>query len=324
MSKALAHEIASDYQRVAAELGRAPSRDEYLISGAFSKHTIVSTFGGWTQFLQASGLQYNHGRRDKQEIRKEIHEHLVKEVESVRTRVPEPPQLARNLLIIPDMHFPYQHPDAVWFLRAIEEKYRFDRVVCTGDEIDSHAMSFHDHDADLPSAGHELEAAIRGLEPLYKLFPKMDIAESNHGSLFVRKAKHHGFPINVLKPYSEILRAPPGWNWRFEIKVQLSNGKNVLIHHAYSSNVLNASRHRGMSCIFGHHHAQQSIQYWKNYDDWFFAAFAGSLVDETSLAMAYGRNVVHRPLLGAMRVSDGIPHIIPMITHNGRWTGIVP
>lgn len=327
MSKSDAHLIIADVQRVAIEMGKVPFRDEYEAwpTAAFTKHAVIAAFGSWTTMLQASGLQYAaKGKRDKQEIRKEVHQHLLKEVEAIRARVATPPPLAHNLLVIPDMHFPYQHPDTVTFLAALQEKYKFDRVVCTGDEIDAHAMSFHDHDADLPSAGHELEAAIKGLQELYKIFPKMDIAESNHGSMFIRKAKHHGIPVNVLKSYREILQAPEGWNWHFEIKVQLSNGKSVLIHHAYSSNVLQASKQRGMSCIFGHHHSMQSIQYWKNYDDWYFAAFAASLVDETSLAMAYGKNIMNRPLLGALRVTGGIPHILPMVLVNGRWCGIVP
>ena len=43
------------------------------------------------------------------------------------------------------------------FLRALKKKYKgFDLVVGIGDEIDQHAISMHDSDPDLPSAGDEL------------------------------------------------------------------------------------------------------------------------------------------------------------------------
>ncbi len=72
---------------------------------------------------------------------------------------------ARNdrILVISDMHHPYSHPDVLPFLTALNKKYQPTRVVCVGDEIDCHAMSFHDSDPDLMSAGDELQAAIKAL-----------------------------------------------------------------------------------------------------------------------------------------------------------------
>jgi len=40
---------------------------------------------------------------------------------------------------------------------------------------------------------------IVALEPIYKLFPKATILESNHGSLVLRKALAHGLPAKVFK-----------------------------------------------------------------------------------------------------------------------------
>ena len=64
--------------------------------------------------------------------------------------------LARNIpednsrvLIIPDMHIPYHHPDTIPFLTHLKKKYNPTRIVCAGDELDKHALSYHDHDPDL-------------------------------------------------------------------------------------------------------------------------------------------------------------------------------
>ena len=50
----------------------------------------------------------------------------------------------------------------------LKKKYKPDKVIHIGDEVDKHAMSFHDSDPDLPSAGDELRMSlplIKELEP---------------------------------------------------------------------------------------------------------------------------------------------------------------
>ena len=60
--------------------------------------------------------------------------------------------MAKNykcILVISDLHLPYHKKDAFNFLRAIKKKYSIDYVVNIGDELDAHALSFHDTDPDL-------------------------------------------------------------------------------------------------------------------------------------------------------------------------------
>ena len=319
MSKVAAQEIVADVMRVQRELGRIPSRVEYQKHGRFPGVVITEIFGSYALMLRAAGLEYTKGKRQKQELRKQHLEAVLREVAERRVLTPPPP-LAQHILVIPDLHAPYQHKDAIDFLAHLCGKHRFDRAICLGDEIDGHAWSFHTHDPDALSPGHELEAAIKALEPLFALLPNLDLCHSNHGSLIYRRAKHFGLPQHVIKPYGEVIGAPPGWRWHFEIKAQMTNGESVLFHHSYGSNVLRQSQQRGMSCVQGHHHSQQSIQWWRNYDKQFFAAFVGCLVDETSLALEYGKNTAARPLLGAMRIKNGIPHLEPMLLdQGGRW-----
>lgn len=73
--------------------------------------------------------------------------------------VPLPDSPHRSVLVIPDTHAPYEHPDTLEFLAAVAARYRPDTVVHLGDEADKHALSFHDSDPNLDSAGMELEKA---------------------------------------------------------------------------------------------------------------------------------------------------------------------
>jgi hypothetical protein len=93
------------------------------------------------------------------------------------------PETCRRVLVIGDLHEPYTHPDAYDFLRTVRDEYCPDIVVQIGDETDGHAISFHDSDANLDSAGVELEKAKLGLEKLHNLFPNLLLCDSNHGSL---------------------------------------------------------------------------------------------------------------------------------------------
>lgn len=231
----------------------------------------------------------------------------------------------QSVLIISDQHFPFAHPDTIAFLRAIKKKYHPDRVVNIGDEIDNHAISFHDHDPDLMSAGHELQTAIDRIRPLYRLFPKMDLIESNHGALVYRKALHHGIPKHVLKSYRDILEAPKGWRWCPDLTLRLSDGSYCYFHHGKNSNGLRLSQSMGMSVVQGHYHSIFGIEFWGNPLGLYFSLQVGCLIDKHALAFEYNRTDLKRPVIGCAIILDGLPRLLPMILKkDGRWNQTVP
>jgi hypothetical protein len=166
-----------------------------------------------------------------------------------------------RILVISDTHEPFSHPDKLKFLKAIKDKYDPDRVIHIGDEIDSHAMSYHDSDPNLFSAGEELKRAREKIWEIEELYPKVDVLESNHGSLWYRKAKTHGIPREVIRSYESILDTKK-WKWHFELELLLPNKQPCYFHHGRSTNVLLASKERGMSAVQGHYHEKFVISYW--------------------------------------------------------------
>lgn len=228
-----------------------------------------------------------------------------------------------SVLVIPDLHTPYEHQDAFHFIHGVIQKYCPDKIVLTGDEIDYHGISFHDKDPDLPfSPSAELSNSIMHLEQLYTIIPNAIVMESNHGSLVYRKMKYHGIPKSVIKSYKEILQAPNGWEWKFEYFCKLSNGRVVYFHHGHSKNVLTNSKAKSLNYVQGHHHGTFDIQYWNNGHKVYWGMTVGCLVDQDSLAFAYGKNNLHKPLLGCGIILDGSPKLIPMILDkHKRWNG---
>lgn len=227
----------------------------------------------------------------------------------------------QSILVISDFHAPYNHPDAIAFLRACKKKFKPTDIVCIGDETDFHAMSFHDSDPDLPSAGDELKQAIVELKKLYKMFPKCTVVESNHGSMVLRKAVAKGFPKAVLKTYNEILEAPKTWRWVNDVTIKTLMGP-VYFCHGKSGTPGRLASQYGMSCIQGHFHEKAQITYISTPEKLMFDAHTGCLADDDSLALQYNKINPRRPIVSIIVVVNGIPQIVPMLlSKSGRWVG---
>ena len=228
----------------------------------------------------------------------------------------------KSILVISDLHCPYNHKDSVKFLKAIKAKYKPTRVILSGDEADFHGISFHDHDPDLDSSGNELEKTITALKPIYALFPKAEVLESNHGSLVLRKAIANGLSRKFFRSPGEILQAPKGWTWHFDIQLTLPDETNCYFHHSKGANVKKNSQAMGSSFVQGHHHESFEIQYWGNPNALLFGMTVGCLVDPHALAMEYNKNNLKRPIIGCAVIVNSRPMLIPMVLNKkGRWVG---
>lgn len=234
------------------------------------------------------------------------------------------PDMCRRILVIGDLHAPYTHPDAIDFLRSVREEYGPDMVIQVGDETDGHAISFHDSDPNLDSAGVELEKAKVVLEKLHDLFPNLLICDSNHGSLVYRRAKAHGLPVQFIKKYRDILFPEHGarrWSWADAWVLNTPLGPVRFQHQVSGDFMLNAS-HERTSLVLGHEHGRFEVQYAASSTALYFGAYAGCLIDRKSLAFAYGKLHRKKPILGVMVITDGCPSLIPMLMDgNGRWVG---
>lgn len=229
----------------------------------------------------------------------------------------------KNLVILAfgDLHVPYQHIDAIPFLRACHKEYQPTRCVNLGDMVDCHALSFHESDPDLNSPGQELKSAVYELQELYDFIDELDSVDSNHSSLFYRRAKYAGIPRDVLRSYRSILHAPAKYNWHLDLTIKLPNKKELYFHHGLGSNAsLVAKNFGGINYLQGHYHSRFFIDYVHSNKSTFWAGNTGALCDDQSLAMAYGRNTYKKSVLGAVLIVDSKPLLIPMVLDkNNRW-----
>lgn len=227
-----------------------------------------------------------------------------------------------RVLLISDMHIPYHHPDLLAFLKHLKNKYNPTRVICLGDELDKAALSYHESDPDLPSAGDELRKSLPVIKELYELFPVMDIIESNHGSLVWRKAKTHGIPRHYIKSYNDVLGVGEGWKWSFDLTIELPNGQKCYIHHGKTNKVIQLSQQMGMCAAQGHYHEGFKVDYWGNPNGLFWGMQCGCLIDDDALAFSYNNVNIKRPIVGTGLIIDSLPVLEPMVlSEGGRWIG---
>ena len=212
-----------------------------------------------------------------------------------------------RILFISDLHFPFHHRNTFEFLQMLKDRYKPTRIIGLGDELDHHAMSFHDSDPDLFSAGDELKESLKYIKQLEKMFPEMTLLDSNHGSMMFRKSKHHGIPRHYLKSYNEVLGVSNKWKWVNDLVLDLPDGQQVYCHHGKSPDAVKTSQAMSMSHVCGHHHERFGIQYWANPNGLFFAINSGCLIDDSSYAFAYNNTNLKRPLIGTSLIIDGVP-----------------
>jgi hypothetical protein len=233
------------------------------------------------------------------------------------------PAVAECILVIPDIHAPYHHPDTLAFLVAVRDKFTPDLVVNLGDELDYHAMSFHDSDPNLDSAGVELERGKMFLQELYTPFPEVLVCHSNHGSMQYRRAKAHGIPVQLIKKYRDVIfpeHSAPGWSWAHNWRVQTPLGPVLFKHQA--SGILADAAHNSCNLVVGHNHGNFSVEYSASSSHLYYGMYCGCLIDKDSMAFAYGKHSLRKPIIGCAVILNGRPVLLPMVLdRGGRWTG---
>ena len=210
-----------------------------------------------------------------------------------------------NILVIGDTHIPFELPGYLKFCKDIYKKYNCTRVVHIGDEMDNHAISYHEADPDGLSAGDELELSLKRMKAWYKAFPEALVCVGNHTALPHRKRKTVGLPKRFFKSYKEFMEAPKGWEWGYEFVLD-----GVLFKHhptggATLTGMLRGAERNRMSTVAGHTHTQAGVSYSANAFDTIFALAVGCGIDKDSYAFEYGREFQYKPLIGCGVVHAG-------------------
>ena len=204
------------------------------------------------------------------------------------------------------------HADFPEFLESIADAWGCDTVVCLGDLVDWHCISFHEKTTGAQSACEEYDRAKEQVAKIHKLFPKATWIHGNHDALPQRQlaaSVRASFPSALLDLVSP-RRAfdTPGWKHvdRFgSIDIDGVNYSHGDGGAGGKTAALNQAIQNFQSSVIGHFHSQCGIWRTANQRDCCFGLAAGCGVDHDHPAMQYGRRFKSKPILGCGVVIDG-------------------
>lgn len=216
-----------------------------------------------------------------------------------------------RFLFISDLQIPFEAPAALKFCQAVARDFKInlkDSVYNVGDEVDHYFGGQWEKSV----AGHhtalsEIEDSKARLKEWYRAFPHMQLAVSNHGLRWARKAAAAQIPSAMIVPYQKIIEAPKTWVWK-ERWVIPARHPILMIHgmgYTGQNGHRNAAIDSGMNTVIGHLHSHAAISYLKTGASRFWAMNVGCLINETAYCFEYGRYNRQKPVLGVGVVVDG-------------------
>ncbi len=224
------------------------------------------------------------------------------------------------VLIMPDLHAPYNHPQAIEFLKWVYESRGCGSAVSVGDMFDFHSMSRHISETDAFNAKREYEKALQFVDELSEVFPEGDLVLGNHDLIPQRQMKELGLLSTMLKDDNELYGLPDGWNIHPLYHVIKPNSWNVLVEHGIGSagkyGCANTAKEKRCSYVQGHVHSAAAVIYSTNHASTIFGMNVGCLVDSSSLAMRYGKYGIKKGVIGCGVVYSGEhAEFVPMSTY---------
>lgn len=163
--------MVSDIKRVASELGKTPTRREYLDHGG--SFEFESLFGSWTLALQAAGLDPINKKAQRNERTDLIKRALTVPLDDLTLRrdpkVIQVLSKEKRVLSIGDIHAPWGCAETASLILAVAEKLNPTHIVQVGDARDMFAVgNRHPHTRLSYNPREELDRGTEFLSWLWK------------------------------------------------------------------------------------------------------------------------------------------------------------
>jgi hypothetical protein len=216
-----------------------------------------------------------------------------------------------NYLVIPDLHFPFEHKLALPFCKEVQKDFNIpeENVYSLGDIEDQYNFGRWPKDPDRKhTAAQELESTRETIRKWGRAFPLLKVCESNHGTRIYKKAFDAELPSQVIRSIEEIFEYPKGWVLKEHFVICATKAEFALQHgDNYSGPVghRQAAIDNGMSTIIGHLHSNAGVNWIETKHQRIFAVNSGCLIDTDAYAFAYGKHSRGKPCIGVTVVLDG-------------------
>lgn len=214
-----------------------------------------------------------------------------------------------NVLVIGDLHTPFDLEDYLKFCREQQEVFDCGTVIFIGDLIDGCSYNFHEKNPDGLSQKDEINSAIGRLKDWYKVFPTAKITLGNHDLLIARKLKYVGLSSAFMKDFRDIWQMPTTWEVGMEFIIN-----EVKYTHGDKGNAISVAKDSRISTVQGHMHTQGFVEYAVSEKDRIFGCQVGCGIDHKAYAFEYSKGFAKKPFIGCGVIlnSGKLPIVIPM------------
>jgi len=244
----------------------------------------------------------------KYESLEEEFEEFIRYKKSLMKTVSIPPYTIgdpNNILIIGDLHAPFELEGYLRFCREQQERFNCGKVIFIGDLIDSHFSSYHEVDPDGMSAGLELQQAINKLQEWYHTFPEAIVTIGNHDRIIARKLYTSGISARWMKPIQEVLRTP---NWQF---VEDYEYNGVLYLHGEGGTAKTKAQQEHISVVQGHNHTDCYVDFNMTRQGPRFSMQVGTGIDFKQYAFGYAQRGKTPMISCGVVLNNNQPIVIP-------------
>lgn len=168
-------ELLNDLKRVATELGKVPSRDEYDKHGKHGRREVDLLFGTFTQFLQAAGLGRDKDscKSRREDIKRAYQRDLKADLASRQPSQRDFYTHGERMIFLPDVHAPFMDMNALSMVYAIIEDMKPSLVCQLGDSLDQYSQSKFAKTLSVYTPQQEIEIGRRQLEDMWSTINKM-------------------------------------------------------------------------------------------------------------------------------------------------------
>jgi len=199
--------------------------------------------------------------------------------------------------VISDLQMPGHLDNALEFCQDTFSDAKVKQIICIGDLIDHHYISFHGTEPDALNSVQEWKAVQKELQRWVKAFPKMFLCRGNHDDIPARQMTKIGMhPDIYLRDLNTIYGLPKSWVW----SDQFTLFESCLVDHGLGSTGMygakNTANKLGCSYVQGHTHAYGATfdipRLFRNAA----AMNVGCLMDEDKYNGRYGKKVFKQPM----------------------------
>jgi predicted phosphodiesterase len=312
------HELIQTLKNLALELGRTPTRREFISQVKGGEYRMTKLFGSFSTLLQAAGLETHEERMAARKIdgrifTKDIEKHLAQYQPKPYT----PPGPFPRAAIISDIHWPFSCQRVVDAFYEYVESEQPDWVILNGDAWDMYSHSKYPRSHNLFTPREEERLSREMNEAFWK-----EIQKRAPNTRPVQMMGNHD-----LRPMKRVLEVyPEAEDWMkdrleklftfdgvktiFDFREELYLNKNTIVFHGYRSKLGDHRDYTLMNCINGHTHVGGVV--WRQIrTEVLFEANSGIAGDPYAKGLTYTPQKVTHWTPGFLAITEHAPMFIP-------------